>query len=647
MNLVQKSINYVQAISAEIIMKAQSGHTGVALGAASILFTLFKDHYKFDIKNEHINRDRFVLSAGHASALYYTLLYAFGFDVSIEDLENFRKLGSKTPGHPELNCIKGVEVSTGPLGQGVANAVGLAIAQEHYAKLFNVQKFQIFDNKTYCFVGDGCLMEGVAQEAISLAGHLKLKNLILLYDCNKITIDGKLSVSNNEDVIEKFKACGWRVIVCKKGHDYNCITKAIEKAKKSKDKPTIVVFYTKIGYNSVKEDNHKIHGVPLTADEFEKLKEKLGITTSMYIPNSILKFCRQSTLRNQEKIEEWKRNLILYETTHPELYKMLVSYKHEGKLPKEKLYKMFAGVEKISGRDANKKVLNEVASKIPSIIGGSADLFSSTKTYIENGKDITSQDFSGRNIYFGIREHAMSAICNGISLYDNTITFNSTFLVFANYMLAGIRMSALMNLPVWYFFTHDSIYVGEDGPTHQPIEQLGQLRLVPNLTVFRPCDPIELIDCYELALNLRTPCVFALSRQDLPVVAKEGGALFGAYSLVKDENAKIKFLASGSEVDLCLQAKKLLNKDNIPVEIVSFPSVEVFENQKESYKQELLSGAKVIISVEVSNDTYWYKYTKNNFSINTFGESGKGEEVAKQFGFTAKRLAEYAKKLVK
>lgn len=649
MNLIQKSINYVQAISSEMIMKANSGHTGIALGASAILFALFKDHLKFDVTGENINRDRFVMSAGHGSALYYTLLYSFGFDVTIDDLENFRQIGSKTTGHPEKDVIKGIETTTGPLGQGVANAVGLAIASNHWAKLFNVQKFQIFDNKVYCFCSDGDLMEGVAQESLSLAGSLKLKNLILLYDYNKITIDGSLDKANLEDVERKYTAMGFKVIYVSNGNDYYAVTRAIGRAKKEKNRPTMIIFKTKIGYQSKRENNPSIHGSALTEEEFSALKAKLGITTSMFLPNSILKFCHQSTQKNNEKFEEWKKNLFLYETTHPELYKTFVQYATEPKFQKN-FYKLFNGIDNISGRDANKKIFNEIAAKIPNLIGGSADLATSTKVYIEKGKDMSRGDYAGRNISFGVREHAMAAVCNGISLFAHTRVFNSTFLVFSQYMMPSIRLSAMMDLPIWYYFTHDSIYVGEDGPTHQPIEQLGQLRLIPNLNVFRPCDYVELCDLYSYALSNKNTCAFVLSRQSLPTLATkmEGQAQNGAYVINGAKNkAKIALWASGSEVSLAVEAQKLLEKEGIDCEVVSVPCLELFEKQRSQYKMQLLKSADVIVAVEASNDAHWFKYTPNFFSIESFGASGKGEDVAKTLGFGAKKLASYAKTLIK
>lgn len=643
MKLNQKALNYIQTVSAEMIKKANSGHTGVALGATTILYALFKDHYKFDIFGENINRDRLVLSAGHASALYYTLLYSFGFDYSIEDLENFRQVGSKTPGHPEVNFKLGIECSTGPLGQGVANAVGMAIASKRYAEIFNMQKFQIFDNKIYCFVGDGCLMEGVALEAISLAGSLNLNNLILLYDCNKITIDGELDIANRENVVKKFKAQGFNVVVCKKGNDYNSVTKAIEKAKHFSKQPTIIIFHTKIGYNSDLEGKNVIHGKPLNDSQLETLKKKLGITTSMFIPNGVLKYLRQSTKKNNEYFEEWKKKLVLYETTHPELFKMLQIYNSDVKLQKDKLYKLFS--EPISQRNANHLILNELSNKIINLIGGTADVSASTLSYIENSKAISPQDFRGKNIHFGVREHAMGAICNGISLFSMSRCFCSTFLAFSNYMLPSIRMSALMKLPVWYFFTHDSIYIGEDGPTHQSIEQIGCLRMIPNLLVFRPCDCFELCDVYEIAMEQKKPCCFVLAKQTLPILSVKGKAGYGAYIAVEEKEPILTIMASGSEVEMAVEAKKILDKQGIRSQVVSVPCLNIFEKQSKIYKNSILKG--IVVAVEASNDPSWFKYTQNVFHLSSFGVSGKGEEVAKHMDFTVNKLVRYCKTLVK
>lgn len=649
MNLTQKSINYLKAISCEIITKAESGHTGVALGGATILFSLFKDHLRFDTKAQNINRDRFVLSAGHASALLYTLLYTFGYDIDLNDLENFRQVGSNTPGHPEYDLTRGIEATTGPLGQGVANSVGLAMAIKHYQKLFNVQKFHIMDSKVYCFMGDGCLMEGVAQEALSLAGSLKLDNLILLYDYNKMTIDGRLEKSNMEDVGKKYSAMGFRVIYVANGNDYNQVTKAIGRAKKEKHKPVMIIFRTKIGFGSKREDQASIHGTALSDEEFAELKEKLGITTSMFIPNSVLKYCRQSKTKNDEYFEEWKKNLFLYQTTHPELYKHFENYLQEPKVNFDKILKQVVSMDKISGRDANKILFNEVATKIPSLIGGSADLFASTKVYVDKGKDFEKSDYAGRNIYFGVREHAMGAISNGLALFDNSRVFNSTFLVFCQYMMPAIRLSAMMDLPVWYFFTHDSIFLGEDGPTHQPIEQLGQLRLIPNLHVFRPADVFEIAEAYNFALQTKGPVVFVLSRQNLPVLNKQKNKNIskGAYLYSSVENAKNVVLATGSEVSMAVEAQKLLEKEKIKIDVVSVPNFSLFERQNTLYQTSLLKNYTNIFAVEASNDNSWYKLTKNVFAVNTYGKSGKPNEVAKAMGFTAKDFAKYVKENLK
>ncbi len=648
MNLTQKSINYIKAISAEIIANANSGHTGIALGAATILFALFKDHLRFDTTAQSINRDRFVLSAGHGSALLYTILYTFGFNINISDLESFRKVNSIAAGHPELDALRGIEATTGPLGQGVANSVGMAMAAKQHQQLFNVQKFQIIDNKIYCLVGDGCLMEGVAQEALSLAGNLKLNNLIVLYDYNKITIDGKLSLSNSEHIAKKYKAMGFKVIFVKNGNDYKQVTKAIKKAKKEKHKPVMVVFKTKIGFGSLRQDQASIHGTALTKQELKHLKEKLGITTNMFIPDAVLKYCRLSKTKNQDYFEEWKKNLFLYKTTHPELFKTFKNFNHEGKVNFDKLTKQISALPSISGREANFDLFNEVASKVPSMIGGSADLFASTKVYVKNGKNYTSNDYTGRNVYFGIREHAMAAVCNGIALFNNSRTFNSTFLVFSQYMMPSIRLSAMMNLPVWYFFTHDSIYVGEDGPTHQPIEQLGQLRLIPNLTVFRPADVFELAEAYNYALSKKVPVAFILSRQALPNINKQKPkqASKGAYLFSTVENAKHAILASGSEVSMAVQAQKTLKKEGVLLDVISVPSTTIL-NQNQSYFNTLLKPYKTLFALEASNDNYWFKHTNNVFLVQNYGLSGKPSDVAKALKFDEKNLVAFIKNTLK
>ncbi len=644
MKINQKCINTARVLASEMINRAGSGHTGIALGSAPILYALFKDHYNF-YSNKYINRDRLVLSAGHASALYYAYLHMFGFDVSMEDLKNFRQIGSKTPGHPEVGSTDGVEVSTGPLGQGVANAVGLAIAQKSLAERFNVQKFNIIDNYTYCFVGDGCLMEGVAQEAVSLAGNLKLNKLIVLYDCNEITIDGKLEISNTENCKRKFKAMGWNVITVWNGNNYSCITKAISKAKKSKIKPTIIIFKTHIGYGSIYEGSNKIHGKPLSLEEIDRLKQNLEIEGDFKIDEDVKEYCLRAHRRAKVEYYKWEKQVILYKNTHPDLCQQFFDFFSRPKLNLQKLCKGKL-TDNLSMRESGHIVLNQIAKNVSSYMGGTADVSSSTLAYIDDGGDFSSQNYRGRNIHYGVREHASGAISNGISLYAGAMVFCSTFLSFSNYEIPAIRMSALMNLPVQYIFTHDSIIVGEDGPTHQPIEQLAQLRAIPNFTVYRPADQNELTAVFNTSYENRKPCAIVVAKQVLPLIESSfDGATCGAYVLREDENSKIIIFASGSEVHLALKAKDILNKENINVTIVSVPSIEIFESQPEKYKKSILKPEiQKRFCVEASSDYKWLKvFGGKFFGIDTFGYSGKGKDVLKKLNYLPKDLAKFIK----
>ena len=644
MKINQKCINTARVLASEMIKRAGSGHTGVALGSAPILYALFKDHYNF-YSNKYINRDRLVLSAGHASALYYAYLHMFGFDVSIDDLKNFRQIGSKTPGHPEVGSTDGVEVSTGPLGQGVANAVGLAIAQKSLAERFNVQKFNIIDNFTYCFVGDGCLMEGVAQEAISLAGNLKLNKLIVLYDCNEITIDGKLSISNSENCKRKFKAMGWNVITVYNGNNYSCITKAIARAKRSKSKPTIIIFKTHIGYGSIYEGSNKIHGKPLSSEEISKLKNNLEIEGDFKIDEDVKEYCLRAHRRAKVEYYKWEKQVVLYKNTHPDLCQQFFDFFNRPKLNLQKLCKGKL-TDNLSMRESGHIVLNQIAKNVNSYIGGTADVSASTLAFIDDGGDFSSENYRGRNIHYGVREHASGAISNGIALYAGAMVFCSTFLAFSNYEIPSIRMSALMNLPVQYIFTHDSVIVGEDGPTHQPIEQLAQLRAIPNFTVYRPADQNELIAVFNVSYENRKPCAIVIAKQVLPSIESSfDGATCGAYILCEDENSKTIIFASGSEVHLALKAKEILNKENIPITIVSVPSIEIFQNQPEKYKKSILkSEIENRFCVEASSDYKWLKvFGGKFFGIETFGYSGKGKDVLKKLNYLPKDLAKFIK----
>lgn len=643
MKILDKTLNYVKSITVQIISNAGSGHTGASLGVSAIMLALFKDHYNFDVSDtDFLNRDRFVLSAGHACPLYYTLLSLFGFDVSLQDLKKLRTLDSRTPGHPELNVTDGVEVSTGPLGQGVANAVGMAIAQTIMAERFNSIGFPIIDNYTYCLAGDGDLMEGVAQEACSLAGTLGLNKMILLYDSNDVTMDGSINIANRENVAKKFKAMGWNVIRCNKGNNFYACSRAIARAKKS-SLPTIIIFKTTIGIGTDKEGTSSIHGVALNGEELKVFNQKLGVFENFYIPNDVRDFCMESSRRGKLNHEKWNQNLAVYATSNPELYRQFVNFFDRKKIDLDKLSRNIYKWEGLSGRELNKKILNEISEKLIQIVGGTADLMHSSCAYIENGGNYNAGNRRGRNIHFGVREHAMGAIVNGISLYEDFLPFCSTFLAFSNYMLPSIRMSAMMKLNVMYFFTHDSIYVGQDGPSHQPIEQLSQLRSIIGLKVFRPCDASELLAGYKFALSNKGPIAFVLSRQNMPIVdgkfneASQGGYIFKQAS----KDADVVIYASGSEVSLALNVARELSK-NYSVSVVSFPCVELFEEQSTAYKNKVLQkSARLRVAIEASNDNVWYKYVGDDglvIGVNEYQKSADGKTIYNRAGFNEKDI---------
>lgn len=649
MNINQKCINELRLMSASIITNAKSGHTGSSVGAVPILYSLFKDHYFFNPSDsEFFARDRLVISAGHISALYYSLLNLFNMGVSDEDLEKFRKFGSKTPGHPEYGRTKFVEVSTGPLGQGVANAVGMAIGQTMIGARFNAQKANIIDNYTYCYCGDGCLQEGVAVEACSLAGTLKLKKLILLYDSNDVTIDGKVDMANSENVAKKFKAMGWNVINVRYGNSYFFCTRAIAKAKRS-SKPTIIIFKTTIGYGTAYAGNHKIHGMPLSDKELIEYKKDLFMPNFKKFSKEVKDYCFRSIRYNKILLEKWKRMYCLYAQTHPDLCKQFENFIEDQEFDITKVVKGDFLKEDISGREANQLILKELMNKYQRFVGGTADLASSVKAYVRDAGDYSHKNYKGRNIHFGIREHSMGAICNGLCLYLKAPVFCSTFFAFSNYMIPAIRMSALMNIPVLYLFSHDSYKLGQDGPTHQPIEQLGQMRLIPNLNVFRPSDANELVQCYKMALNCQSPSVLALARHTLkPVTVGAKNITKGGYVL-SGNKGDVTILASGSEVSLALQVAESLKESGIKAEVCSFPCLEVFEKQTPAYKKSVLDGSKYRVVIEASNDRTWYKYLSDKdlfIGVEAFGESANMQDLDKHFGFTVMQVSRKIKNLL-
>lgn len=654
MKIEQKCVNTARALAAQAISNANSGHTGSSIGAATILVALFKDHLIFSSSdNLFLNRDRFILSAGHVCPLLYSVEHMFGFPISIDDLKQLRKFGSKTPGHPHYGETPGVESTSGPLGQGIANAVGFAIAQTMLAERFNVLDDPIFSNKTYVFAGDGCLMEGVALEAINLAGKLKLENLILLYDRNKITIDGEINKVTNENVEAKFRAQGWNVISNVNGNNYHAVTKAISKAKQSSGKPTIIVFDTIIGYGTELAGKPEIHAKPLSEEELSKYLTSLEIKERWSVPEDVKNFCEVATKRNYEIEMNWRRKVNLYSKTNPELYKQLSQFLDKKTIDVEKIVGNKIKEKKISGRDANHKILNILAEKYPNIVGGSADLASSTQAFIEEGDLYSPENRRGRNIAFGVREHAMGAIANGISLYAGLRVFVSTYFSFSNYLLPAIRLSAIMHQPVLYFFTHDSLMAGEDGETHQPIEQIAALRTMPNVNVCRPCDTNELIACYDIALNGINPTCFVLAKQDLQMQKSTvEGALKGGYVLEKDPGkVSLVLYATGSEVDLALGVKKEFNKSGVKVAVVSFPCIEEFERQTEQYKNSVLfKDVKARVAIEASSDNIWYKYIGEKgkvINVTQYGKSGRGSEVYKKYGFSVANIKKEILKILK
>lgn len=649
MNLVEKTLNYVKSITAQTISNAGSGHTGASLGVSAIMLALFKDHYTFDVSDtDYLNRDRFVLSAGHACPVYYTLLSLFGFDVSLQDLKQLRTMGSKTPGHPEYRTTDGVEVSTGPLGQGVANAVGMAIAQSVMAERFNSVGFPIIDNYTYCLAGDGDLMEGVAQEACSLAGTLNLNRLILMYDSNEVTMDGSINLANRENVAKKFKAMGWNIIRCNKGNNFYACSRAIAKAKKMSG-PTLIIFKTTIGIGTEKEGTSSIHGVALNSEELKVFNKKIGVYENFYIPNDVRDFCMASSRRGKLEHEKWNQNLAVYATSNPELYRQFVNFFDRKKIDMEKIVRSAYKWEGNSGREMNKIVLNELANKLQQIIGGTADVTHSTCAYIEDGGNYNIGNRRGRNIHFGVREHAMGAIINGISLYEDFLPFCSTFLAFSNYMLPSIKLASMMKLNLMYFFTHDSIYVGQDGATHQPIEQLSQLRSIIGLNVFRPCDINEMLAGYQLALSYSGPVAQILSRQKMPLVdGNYKEALQGGYIIrhAKKE-AEIVIYATGSEASLALEVAEELSKV-FDVSVVSMPCIELFEKQSTNYKNRVLQKhAKLRVAIEASNDSVWYKYVGDDgivVGLDDYQGSADGKLVYTKAGFNTKDIVKLINK---
>ena len=650
-NLIQLA-NCIRFLSIDAVQKANSGHPGMPMGMADIATVLFKDHLKFDPNNPNwVDRDRFVVSNGHGSMLLYACLYLSGYkDITIEDIKNFRQLNSPTAGHPEYRELDGIETTTGPLSQGLANAVGLAIAEK---KLSNKFGKDLFNHFTYVFAGDGCLMEGLSHESCSLAGHLKLNKLIVFFDDNSISIDGPTSLSTSDDIKIRFKSYGWNVISIN-GHNFNEITNAINESKKS-NLPTIILCKTKIGYGSPnKESKSSSHGSPLGVEEVELTRQNLDWNHKpFHIPANLLDKWTNFANRNKQTILDWNESN--KSTLNSEEFKKMYNKNFDNELSNAILdFKKFHINEKTScaTRKASELSLDLLSNYIPNLIGGSADLTGSNNTKAKTMNAFNSSNFNGNYIYYGVREHAMAAIMNGIALHGGLKPYGGTFLVFTDYCRPSIRLSALMKLPIIYVMTHDSIGLGEDGPTHQPVEHLSSLRTIPGLNVIRPCDIVETIEAWEIALQSNQPTILALTRQNLSLLRNENytenKVKKGAYILKNFDNYHTTILASGSETEIAFQASNQLEKEGIYSRVVSMASFELFENQNQDYKKQII-GNKPCFAIEAGVINGWEKYvSSDNFlGMTSFGASGPYEDLYNHFGITAEDLIKKIKQNIK
>nr|WP_307991161.1 transketolase [uncultured Niameybacter sp.] len=658
MNLVdQKTINTIRILSAEAIQKANSGHPGLPLGSAPMAYTLWGKHLAHNPHNPNwANRDRFVLSAGHGSALLYSLLHVFEYGLTIEDLQNFRQEGSLTPGHPEYGHTVGVELTTGPLGQGIASAVGMAMAERHLASHFNKEGYDIVDHYTYALVGDGCLMEGISYEAASLAGTLGLDKLIILYDSNNITIEGNTQIAFTEDVRARFEAQGFATFLVEDGNDIEAISNAISQAKAS-GKPNFIEVKTQIGYGCpAKVGKASAHGEPLGHDNIAETRKFLNHhDQAFFVEDEVKANIKAINEENAAKEAAWNALFEKYAQAYPELAKEWAVWNGEEAVSLEDLYANYADTSKaLATRQTSYEIINQIANRTSNFVGGSADLAPSTKTYMEGKGDFQKDSYEGRNLHFGIREHAMAAIANGMAVHGGLKVFCSTFFVFSDYMKNSMRLAALMNLPVSYVLTHDSIGVGEDGPTHQPIEQLAMLRSMPNMITIRPADGKETVAAWEYALNSKDhPVSLVLTRQNLPYLegtgseAKKGGYVIGE---VASKDADIILIATGSEVNLIEKAAKELAKEGIKAAVVSMPSTDLFEMQDEAYKNEVLPKDKTKrVAVEAASSFGWHKYTGFEgqiISMDTFGESAPADLIFKKHGFTVENVVKVAKEVL-
>lgn len=658
------SVTSIRTLSIDAIEKANSGHPGMPMGAAPMAYTLWTKFMNQNPKNPHwFNRDRFVLSAGHGSALLYSLLHLSGYNVTMEDLKQFRQWGSKTPGHPEYKHTEGVEATTGPLGQGIAMAVGMAMAERHVAEVYNKENYEIVNHYTYSICGDGDLMEGVSAEAASLAGHLKLGRLVILYDSNDISLDGDLSMSFSESVKKRFLSYGWQYIRVEDGNNLDEIAKAIEEAQSDLERPTMIEVKTVIGYGSPnKAGTSGIHGAPLGASELKLTKEgyKWTFEEDFHVPQEVYENFQTLIAESGEKKEkEWNELFEQYKSEYPELGIQLQKAINN-ELPNgwDQDIPVYEEGKSLASRASSSEVLNGIAKNLPIFIGGSADLAGSNKTLIKGSKDFMPGSYEGRNIWFGVREFAMGAALNGMALHGGLKVFGGTFFVFSDYLRPAIRLAALMGLPVTYVFTHDSIAVGEDGPTHEPIEHLAALRAMPKLSVIRPSDGNETAAAWKLAVeSTDKPTVLVLTRQDLPTIKDTDknayeGVSKGAYVISPAEggNAAALLLATGSEVGLAVEAQKELASEGIQVSVVSMPSWDRFEAQSKEYKESVLpKNVKKRLGIEMGASLGWHKYIGDEgdiLAIDQFGASAPGEKIMEEYGFSVKNVVDRLKTLL-
>ena len=647
----QLGVNTIRTLSVDAVQKANSGHPGLPMGAAPMAYALWTKHLKVNPKTSKnwADRDRFVLSAGHGSAMLYSLLHLAGYQVTIDDLKQFRQWESRTPGHPEVHHTDGVEATTGPLGQGIAMAVGMAMAEAHLAATYNKDDYKVMDHYTYALCGDGDLMEGVSQEASSMAGHMKLGKLIVLYDSNDISLDGPTSKAFTENVGARFEAYGWQHILVKDGNDLEAISKAIEAAKAETEKPTLIEVKTVIGFGAPNEGTSAVHGAPLGLEGIKKAKEVYGWSYPEFtVPEEVAERFRQTMVEEGEKAENaWREMFAEYKAAYPELAQQFEDA-FDGKLPEnwDAELPTYEVGESQASRVSSKEVIPELSKAIPSFWGGSADLSGSNNTMVTADKDFTPEHYEGRNIWFGVREFAMASAMNGIQLHGGTRIYGGTFFVFVDYLRPAVRLAAIQNTPVIYVLTHDSVAVGEDGPTHEPVEQLASVRCMPDIHVIRPADGNETRAAWKVAMeSTETPTILVLSRQNLPVLpsTKEVADTMvpkGAYVLspAKGEQPEGILIATGAEVDLAVKAQKVLAENGKDVSVVSMPSFDLFENQSAEYKETVLPKAvKKRVAIEAATSFGWERYVGTEgktITIDHFGASAPGAKILEEFGFT-------------